>query len=175
MSPEPQLVTASFYGALMPDVPVDIIRSPRRKRTISATLTEGRLRVRVPAGLEPAEETRLVDQAKSRVLRRAISGGVDLQARAVELANRYGLRRPTSIVWSTRQMQRWGSCSPDEGRIRISDRLAAMPSWVLDSVIVHELAHLEVPDHGPGFRTLIERYELTERARGYLMAKGDGI
>jgi predicted metal-dependent hydrolase len=41
---------------------------------------------------------------------------------------------------------------------------------VLDYLLVHELAHLEVADHGPRFWELVDRYPLTERARGYLMA-----
>jgi predicted metal-dependent hydrolase len=49
-----------------------------------------------------------------------------------------------------------------------------MPPWVLDSVLVHELAHLEVSGHRPEFRKLVARYELTERATGYLIAISEG-
>jgi predicted metal-dependent hydrolase len=55
--------------------------------------------------------------------------------------------------------------------IRVSTRLAAFPDWVLDYVIVHELAHLEVPDHSPAFWKVVDRYPKAERAKGYLMAK----
>jgi hypothetical protein len=48
-----------------------------------------------------------------------------------------------------------------------------MPAWVLDWVLIHELAHLEVPDHGPRFKSLVDRYELAERATGYLMARSE--
>jgi predicted metal-dependent hydrolase len=158
----------------MSDFPVEVIRSKRRKRTIQASLTEGRIRVMVPEGLDPAEESELIRQVTSRVIRKASSADVDLGARATELADRYGLPTPAAIEWSNRQNQRWGSCTPAEGRIRISNRLARMPGWVLDSVLIHELAHLEEADHGPRFQTLVGRYELTERARGYLIAKGEG-
>lgn len=71
-------------------------------------------------------------------------------------------------------MKRWGSCTPSQGRIRISERLADVPPWVLDYVLVHELAHLEVPGHGTEFQQLVHRYELTERATGYLIALDEG-
>lgn len=157
----------------MSDYPVDVVRSKRRKRTIQAALRAGRIKVMVPDGLEPDEEHRLVSQLIERVIRTATSVGVDLTKRAKELARQYGLPEPHEIVWSDRQKQRWGSCSPNEGRIRISSRLASMPGWVLDSVLIHELAHLEVDDHGPRFQDLVQRYELTERAKGYLIAKGE--
>lgn len=156
----------------MTDYPIDVVRSARRKRTVSASLREGRVKVMVPAGLEPDEETKLVEEIAGRVIRKATSRDVDLVARAGELAERYDLPEPTEIKWSTRQKRQWGSCSPGDSRIRVSNRLATMPSWVLDYVLIHEMAHLEVADHGPRFRELVERYELSERATGYLMAVG---
>lgn len=158
----------------MDDIPIEVIRSKRRKRTVQAAMSDGRLEVRVPEGLDPAEEERLVEQVTRRALRKLTSSHIDLTERARRLARRYHLPEPESVEWSTRQSKRWGSCTPDAGRIRVSDRLASMPGWVLDSVLVHELAHLEVPDHGPEFLALINRYELIERANGYLMAKSEG-
>ena len=158
----------------MSDVPIEVIRSAKRKRTVQASYVDGRLLVRVPAGLDPEREADLIEQASEKVLRSLSSNGVDLDRRARDLSDRYGLPRPVAVEWSSRQMQRWGSCTPDQGLIRISDRLASMPGWVLDSVLVHELAHLEIADHGPGFQALANRYQLAERAKGYLIAKGEG-
>jgi predicted metal-dependent hydrolase len=155
----------------MTDLPVDIIRSRRRKRTAQAYVASGRLRVLVPEGLDPEEESRLVASMVARMSRKVSAREVDLTGRTRELARKYGLPLPTTITWSGRQMRRWGSCTPSEGRIRVSNRLATMPGWVLDSVIVHELAHLEEANHGPRFQALVGRYELSERAKGYLMAK----
>ena len=162
------------YGGEMTDMPIDVIRSKRRKRTVQASLVGGRLQIRVPSGLSPQRETELIEQAAERVWRKVSSEGVDLTRRARELADRYDLPQPVSIEWSSRQMQRWGSCTPDQRRIRISNRLTSVPVWVLDSILVHELAHLEVADHGSRFQELANRYELSERAKGYLIAKSDG-
>ena len=156
------------------DYPIDIVRSNRRKRTVSATLTGGRIRVLVPAGLEHEEEKRLVADVAAKVRSKSTSMDIDLTKRAGILAARYHLPKPVSIEWSQRQNKRWGSCTNSEGTVRISARLAAVPPWVLDSVIVHELAHLAEPSHGERFKELVARYELTERATGYLMAIDHG-
>jgi predicted metal-dependent hydrolase len=157
----------------MTEYPIDVVRSTRRKRTVQASLRDGRIKIMVPEGLGRDEETRLVSEMHQRIVRKTTSREVDLEQRARALSKRYDLREPTEIVWSDRQKLRWGSCSLENGRIRISSRLASMPGWVLDSVVIHELAHLEIDDHGPRFQALVDRYELTERAKGYLIAKGE--
>lgn len=90
--------------------------------------------------------------------------------RAKELSARYldGAAIPSSVRWVENQRHRWGSCTPDQGTIRISTRIRGMPAWVVDYVIMHELVHLLVPSHGPRFWTLVERYPRAERARGFL-------
>ncbi len=153
------------------DPPVRVIRSARRKKTVSARMVDGELQVRVPAGLEPADERELVDDMVRRSARRRRSQDIDLDERVRVLTRRHGLRTPTSIRWVTNQAGRWGSCTPATGEIRISDRLAGFPPWVVDYVIVHELAHLDVAGHGPDFWAIVDRYPRTERARGFLIAK----
>jgi len=101
---------------------------------------------------------------------RVASDRLDVQARARALARRYDLPVPRRVEWSDRQQARWGSCDPGDGVIRVSRRLAAFPTWVLDYVLVHELAHLSVFGHGPEFDEIVNRYPLAERARGFLMA-----
>jgi hypothetical protein len=97
-----------------------------------------------------------------------------LEKRARELNREYfdGRLRWQSIRYVTNQNTRFGSCTPDDGTIRLSHRLSSMPAFVRDYVIIHELAHLEESNHGPRFWKLVNRYPLTERARGYLMAVG---
>lgn len=155
------------------ELPIEVVRSKRRKRTIAAYIVDGRVRVMLPAGLPADQEASLVKEMAAKAMRRFSSNQVDLPTRARQLAGRYQFPEPESIEWSDRQLTRWGSCSPNSGRIRISRRLATMPPWVLDWVIVHELAHLLVANHGQRFRSLVSRYELAERAEGYLIAKSE--
>jgi predicted metal-dependent hydrolase len=82
----------------------------------------------------------------------------------------FGGRLRWSSIAYAEQRRRWGSCTFTAGVIRISSRARDLPRWVLDYLLVHELAHLEHADHGPAFWELVGRYPLTERARGYLMA-----
>jgi predicted metal-dependent hydrolase len=105
-----------------------------------------------------------------RMRRRTDSSAIDVAARARRLAREYGLPRPRTVRWVDNMRQRWGSCTPEDGSIRISSRLAAYPSWVLDYVLVHEVAHLLVPSHGPAHDALVDRFAFAERARGFLIA-----
>lgn len=151
---------------------VRLIRSSRRRRSIQAVLVGDGVEVRVPEGLAPEEERRAVADLVARLHRRHRSERVDLLARAAALARRYDLPEPASIRWVTNQAKRFGSCTPATREIRISDRLAAWPPWVLDYVIVHELAHLVHLHHDTAFHALVDRYPLAERARGFLIAMG---
>jgi predicted metal-dependent hydrolase len=98
-----------------------------------------------------------------------------LASRAKSLNERHfgGSLRWTSIEFAE-MAHLWGSCTFTSGAIRIASRAAALPEWVLDYLLVHEMAHLEYSDHGPAFRELEKRYPLSERARGYLMALDHG-
>lgn len=164
-------------------LPVRVIPSGKRTRTLSARVVDGTIEVRVPVDAP----TDLVDQFVARVRRKELARralgtdatsiaarDADLHRRALELSRRYfgGTLVPASVRYVTNQDSRYGSCSVRSREIRISHRLAAMPGWVRDYVLVHELAHLRVGGHGRAFWRLVERYPLTERARGYLMGAG---
>ena len=93
-----------------------------------------------------------------------------LLERAKELSAKYlhGRAMPASVRWVDNQQHRWGSCTPENGTIRISTRLKGLPEWVINYVIIHELVHLLVPSHGARFWALVEQYPKAERARGFL-------
>ena len=157
---------------------VEVRRSARRRRTISAFREGDRTIVLVPAGLSRAEEDRWVATMLQRLARKESRNrpdGSELMARATTLSRRHleGRARASSVRWVTNQNGRWGSCTPADGTIRLSDRLQRMPSWVVDYVLVHELAHLLVADHSPAFWDLVAGYPQAERARGYLQGVVD--
>ena len=127
--------------------------------------------------MDAAREAETVAELVGRVVRaREIVGReLDLGERARQLADDYGLPQPTSIRWVANQQKRWGSCTPSTGEIRISSRLRRVPAYVLDHVIVHELAHLVEGGHGPRFKALEARYPLHDRAEGFLDAMSLGF
>ena len=150
---------------------VQVFRSAKRRKTVSARQVGDVLQIRIPARMSAAEEQHWVDEMRRRFAAKNRTGRVDLTARAATLVTRHRLPNPTSVRWVSNQNQRWGSCTVTTGEIRLSERLADFPDWVLNYVIVHELAHLVEADHGPRFQALVDRYPRAERARGYLIAK----
>ncbi|WP_039933622.1 M48 family metallopeptidase [Streptomyces viridochromogenes] len=152
---------------------IEVRRSSRRRRTVSAYREGDRTVVLIPARMSEAEEQRwvnvMLDKLAAQESKRSL-GDTELAARARQLSDQYfaGRARPASVRWVTNQNTRWGSCTPSEGSIRLSHRLQGMPEYVVDYVLLHELAHLLVPGHGPRFWELLKAYPRTERARGYL-------
>jgi predicted metal-dependent hydrolase len=156
---------------------VEVRRSARRRRTVSAYRDGDVTVVLIPARFSKAEERRWVAEMIARLQAREARrqrgprrSDEALLTRARQLSTTVleGAARPTSVRWVTNMASRWGSCTPSDGTIRVSERLRDMPGWVLDYVLVHELAHLLVPGHGADFWELVGRYPRSERARGYL-------
>lgn len=150
---------------------IEVVRSTRRKRTVGAELRGTVLRVTVPSWMSTDEERTWVDTMARRYRRTMSTDRIDLTQRAATLAERHHLPHPDSIQWADNMTTRWGSCTYTTREVRISTRLAAFPDWVIDYVIVHELAHLRVRGHGDSFWHLVHRYPKAERAIGYLIAK----
>jgi predicted metal-dependent hydrolase len=155
---------------------VEVRRSQRRRRTVSAYREGERVVVLIPDRFSRAEETEWVARMLARLAareERVRRTDAELFTRARKLTSRYlpdhaEVVQPASVRWVTNQNGRWGSCTPDDGTIRISHRIQEMPDWVIDYVLLHELAHLVVPSHSPAFWELVNRYPRAERARGYL-------
>ncbi len=154
---------------------IRIIKSFRRRRTASARVKNGILYIRLPAFLPRLEAEKMIDRFKKLVAknqRPPVPSNQELLARAQKLNQKYfaGHLKFDAICWSNNQNSIHGSCSIRKKTVRISSKLMGVPKWVLDAIIVHELAHIAAPDHSAKFWQLANRYPLMERARGYLMA-----
>jgi predicted metal-dependent hydrolase len=158
---------------------VEVRRSARRKRTVTAYRERDTIVVLIPGRMSAREERDWVDQMVRRVLEReARAGGPrgdqELAERSAALAESYlapvlgAAPRPASVSWVANQQRRWGSCTPSTRTIRLSDRLQRLPGWVVDYVLLHELVHLVEPSHSARFWSLVAAYPQAERARGYL-------
>lgn len=156
---------------------VKIVRSKKRKKTVSAREVNGQFIIQAPAAMSDIDLQPIIEKLQKRWQNRRAKTRLDnaaLQRRAQELNRQYfnGELKWKTVKWVTNQEKRFGSCTPANGTIRLSSRLATMPVFVRDYVLVHELAHLVEANHGPEFWKLVYRYPRTERARGYLMAVG---
>jgi Protein of unknown function DUF45 len=159
---------------------VEVRVSARRRKTSEARWVGGRIVVSVPAHLsgEAREKTVawLVDRLVAKHPLRSAVGDDELMTRAIALSERYRIgARPTSVRWVTNQSARWGSCSYHSGEIRLSHRLRAVPEWVLDAVLVHELAHLVHPNHSAAFHQLANGYRRHHEAGLFLAGYGLGL
>ena len=155
------------------DPVVEVRRSRKRRRTVAAYREDDKVVVLVPARFTRAEEqewvaTMLARLERSEKRRRPSDAG--LERRAAELSGKYldGLAEPLQVRWVANQNSRWGSCTPSDRSIRLSTRLQGMPAWVIDYVLVHELAHLIEAGHTPSFWGWVDRYPKAERAKGFL-------
>lgn len=155
------------------ELEVEVRRSARRRRTVQAYRRDGKLVVMMPATFSAAQEAEWVAKMRAKLTARTTAGqygAEELLDHAHQLSQRYlsGRAAPTSVRWVTNMTTRWGSCTPADGTIRLSHRLRELPGWVIDYVLVHELAHLLVPGHNAAFHALVDRYPRAERAQGFL-------
>lgn len=153
-------------------VEVKVVRSSKRRKTVSATMERGVMILRIPARMSKKDEAYWIDHMRTKLeskkANRPGRSDKELEARARRLAQDYFGGLEFTIVWSGRQNKRWGSCTPLDRSIRLSNNLKEFPDYVIDYVIIHELAHLIIPDHSPEFWQLCARYPFTDKARGFL-------
>ena len=163
----------------MESMEIELVRGTRRRKYVEAVLVGDTLRVSFPRWMSLAEAQVAAEELAERMRRRVDPSYIDIAARARKLAREYELPRPKTVRWVDNMRARWGSCTPEDRSIRLSSRLAAYPSWVLDYVLLHELAHLVIYNHGPEHDALVDQFPYAERARGFLyavdIAAGTGV
>lgn len=152
---------------------VEVRRSAKRTRTVSAYRKDGKVIVMIPARFTRAEEAEWVEEMLGKLEnseQRTRRTDEQLMRRAKELSRDYlaGKAKPASVRWVDTMNQRWGSCTTGDATIRLSDRLQTMPVWVIDYVLLHELAHLLEPSHNQRFWHWVDKYPKAERAKGFL-------
>lgn len=161
----------------LPDV--EVRASARRRTSLTAFREDGRVVVVVPAHLSARQRNALVPDLVQRFLAKEVKrtpprGDLELTAHAQRLFVQYlataasGPMPNFGVRWVANQTTRWGSCSPSTGEIRLTHRLQGMPTWVVDFVLVHELAHLIEHDHTSRFHQLERRYPHADRAKAFL-------
>ena len=177
-SPAPSAVPLSVPSVTSTGIPIEVRRSAKRRRTVNAAFRDGKAVISIPGHFTRAQEAEWVRRMVSRLEQRAAPAApADPGAAAGELAERaaalsrqylHGAAHPASVRWVTNQNSRWGSATPARGTIRLSDKLQGMPAWVVDYVLLHELAHLIEASHSAAFWRLLESYPHTETAKAYL-------
>ena len=153
--------------------------SQKRSKTISAKMVGDTMHINAPAGIAQERLQRVIDKFKKRFEKHKIKRELNktpeiLQEIAQRLNRQYfsGKLEINSIEYSANQDRIFGLCNHRTKNIKISYRLKEMPDWVRNYVIMHELAHIIEPNHGENFWNIVNKYSLSERARGYLLAKG---
>ena len=171
-TPASSLPTGYDEVRLNDEPEVEVRTSTRRRKTATAYWEGNHIVVVLPAHVRGSQRSELIEWLVKRARSRrpgASASDEMLAQRAAVLADRYlGGIRPSSIRWVTNQSKRWGSCSSHSEEIRISHRLQVVPDWVLDAILVHELAHLVHPDHSESFYQMANRYPRQDEASIYL-------
>jgi predicted metal-dependent hydrolase len=164
-----------------PDAPeIELRISQRRRKTVAAYWEGDRIVIVFPQRVPKRDRQAYVDELAAKLIAGRAKDrptDADLHKRAAYLSRTYlkNQAKPTSVVWSTRQHARWGSCTAAEGTIRISARLQGAPQYVIDAVLVHELAHLLESDHSPAFYDLANRFPRQRDADLFLKGLSFGL
>jgi len=155
---------------------VVFVRHPRARRYVLRVTDDGVVRVTLPrwgskreaeefakgqrAWIERQLKKLAADRARPPsppLSRDALLAGVarakrELPPRLRELAALHAL--VVTRISIRNQRWRWGSCNR-AGHICLNWRLATLPEWVRDYVLIHELMHLKRMDHSPKFWKLV--------------------
>jgi predicted metal-dependent hydrolase len=148
-----------------------VIRSKRRKRSISAFRQGGKIVISIPARLSKAEEREIVPEMIAKIRAKEVAAPEsELMEMADALLSSFAPEiaiRPASVNW--RQMnERWGSCTSVDRSIRLASKLQRAPKYVLEFVLYHEAIHLQHADHGPEFYQFLHRYPRHLEAEAFL-------
>ena len=146
----------------------------RKARNISISVRyPNKVRVAVPLGVSFEEAEKVVFSKKSWIKKNIdkfsnqISLDKELQSIDLSLAKKRLVQRLQYLadlhgfsynkVTIRKQRTRWGSCSSNND-ISLNIKLACLPQFLADYVMLHELVHTEVKDHSAYFWKFLDRY-----------------
>ena len=109
-----------------------------------------RFDVDVPRALEGGERRAEVRAAFEAWYRERAA--LKVPPRVERIASLLGVRPGAVLIRG--QRKRWASCAPD-GTLRFNWRAIMAPPALLDYLVAHELAHLRVRGHGPGYWAVV--------------------
>ncbi len=148
-----------------------VIRSKKRKRSISAFRQGGKIVISIPARLSKAEEREVVPEMIAKIRAKEVAPDeTELSKEIDRLLSKYAPEitiRPASVAWRSMN-ERWGSCTSVDRTIRIATKLQRAPKYVLDFVLYHEAIHLYIYDHGSEFQEFLKRYPRHLEAEAFL-------
>ncbi len=149
-----EFVSGESFPLLGKEYRLKVIHS----NSAQVVLKDERLVVSVPVGLDSSESAEVVKvQLTAWYQEQAFK---KFRERVAYFKRKLHVE-PSKI--SIRHYQsRWGTCKPG-GELVFNWNLIMAPQFVFDYVVVHELCHLEIPDHSPAFwkliATVLPKYE----------------
>lgn len=161
----------------------------KKKRSSSGRLQGGKIYLSIAQGLSKKEEKRHIATLTQKLVRQWVELGnkqqqlsppsqINDQQSLADLAeqinHQYFGFKYREIKFYT-QHSLWGSCNWQKGVIHISHRLKGAPIELISYVVVHELAHLAVPNHSQAFWDLVAKACPNHRQIRQLLRVYEGI
>jgi predicted metal-dependent hydrolase len=135
-----------------------IIRRQRRK-SLAMHVTPAGVEVRIPEELDPEGEA--VQTFIAKGLAKLDQPLPEAEGRTTadlrQMVKDWSKKLDVTVGRVQVRMMRnkWASMS-ERGNLTLADELLEMPAELVDYVLVHELVHVKIPDHGQGFQVTMD-------------------
>jgi hypothetical protein len=133
----------------------------------------GEVVIRLAEGLGGNKKKTHASNLCRRVISHILSPEVILRVKELDSENYdFGINK----VFIKDTITRWGSCNQKKKNINLNFRLLFAPTWVMDYVIIHELAHIKEGNHSKAYWSLVESaFPNYKEARKWLKLNGDKL
>ncbi|MGC8710285.1 MAG: M48 family metallopeptidase [Candidatus Micrarchaeia archaeon] len=110
--------------------------------------------IKIPIGIGEEEKEVIVSKRSRRLISRLLLDKITNKVRDIGERS-FGLQVNKVAIRST--SSRWGSCNVRSRNIHINFLLLFAPEWILDYVIIHEIAHIKEPNHSERFWAIVSQ------------------